>query len=109
MKVLATTILIATFGFTAPALATTYLRTRTIEHPDYAGYHLDWCLTWATDCGRPAARAYCKSRGFKDVVNFRKTDRARSATKTINGNEVCRTGVNHPHCDGFTWIECEYY
>ena len=103
MKAFKITIFIATLGLTTPALAVT----KTFTNPRIdGGYHLDWCLTWAENCGAPAARAFCRLKGYDGVTDYKKTNAARPVTKTINGGQSCTTGENHPHCDGFEFIEC---
>jgi hypothetical protein len=103
MKTLNIAIFFLAIVFSVPAFAKDIT---TFRNPRYEGHFLDWCLTWATDCGRPAARAFCRLKGFDGVHDFQKSYQARGITKTINGNELCRTNVNHPHCDGFEFIKC---
>ena len=44
---------------------------KTYNAPRNNDMRLDWCLTWGTDCGRPAAVAFCNRRRYADVVVFR--------------------------------------
>lgn len=93
---------IASLGFTTSVVAAT----RTFMNPRIdGGYHLDWCLTWAENCGVPAARAFYRLQGYDGVADYRKTNSARPITKTIYGGQICTTGENHPHCDGFALIQ----
>ena len=33
-------------------------------NPTFNGARLDWCFAWSTGCGKQAADAFCKSKGF---------------------------------------------
>ena len=74
---------------------------RTYNKPYYKGYRLDWCNTWANDCGTKAADAYCRYRGYRKAYDIRKDDNIGS-TKLIGTGQRC----THPNCDGFKYITC---
>jgi hypothetical protein len=77
---------------------------RTYNAPRHNDLRLDWCLTWGTDCGRPAAVAYCNRRRYADVVVFRAEVVGRSEpTSLIGTNEVCS---GHDFCTAFAYITC---
>lgn len=78
---------------------------QTFLSPAINGNPLDWCRTWATDCGQPAADAYCQSRGFERATAFdQATDIGASTPTRLIGNpaQVCSDAM----CDGFSFITC---
>jgi len=78
---------------------------KTFRRPKWRGNRLDWCLHWARDCGKPAANAYCRKRGFDAAVGFRKASNIgdRHPTRLITSGAVC----DGPGCDGFRFIRCQ--
>jgi hypothetical protein len=80
-------------------------RQTTFTNPMHAGHRLDWCHTWATDCGEPAATAWCRSKGYAAAMNWTQdvnVDERGFVTKIIGDGQLC-TG---PFCDSFTSITC---
>ena len=73
----------------------------TYYQPSYKGYRLDWCYTWAMDCGDKPADAYCRYRGYHRAYALSKDDNIGS-TKLIGTGQRC----THPNCDGFATITC---
>ena len=73
---------------------------RTFSNPRIGGGRLDWCLQWSAACGKPAADAYCRSRGFAGALNFSKATGV-GRTVLISG-----TGCNGATCAGFRHITC---
>jgi hypothetical protein len=77
-----------------------------IANPMYAGYRVDWCKNWASDCGGPAAEAYCDAKygtssiasAWKKAVNIG----ASAPTRTIGDGRIC----DQAYCDGFESITC---
>ena len=63
---------------------------------------LDWCLSWATDCGKPAADAYCDWKGFSKSSDFQIAPDI-GLTRIISSGQVC----SDPGCDGFKFITCQ--
>jgi len=72
--------------------------------PRHKGFYLDWCRVFEGQCGKPAAQAFCKSRGYKKVINFKKRNHAPGKTMTISQNAVCNP--QYHRCDTFKWIKC---
>jgi hypothetical protein len=70
--------------------------------PMAGGRRLDWCLSWATDCGKPAADFYCKSKGHDKAISFKIASDI-GKTRILKTNEKC----TQPDCDGFKSITCE--
>ena len=67
---------------------------------------LDWCRDWESNCGKPAADAYCQSRGLsKGALSFEIDPHVNLFTATINGQRVCE-GTKR-NCDSFKRIECD--
>ena len=80
------------------------VRTQRFDHPEYQGYYLDWCIAYLTPCGRPAADAFCKWKGFDRAEAYEKWHVGLSAqTKVISDGSVC----NADFCDAFAYIVCK--
>jgi hypothetical protein len=62
---------------------------------------LDWCRDWGVNCGKPAADAFCHSRGFAAAKKFEIAQNI-GRTATFTEHKIC----NNPDCDGFEMIEC---
>jgi acyl-CoA thioesterase-1 len=73
-------------------------------NPMYNGYRLDWCRTFETDCGAPAAGAFCKSQGFGGLIAFKFQPRLGAKTMTIGQNSVCDPRWHG--CDSFEFVRC---
>jgi hypothetical protein len=82
-----------------------YAAPKTISKPMFNGNRLDWCLKWSTDCGKPAADAYCKAQGYQTAITYEPERRigARTPTRLIGTGATC----DLPYCDGFRQITCE--
>lgn len=76
----------------------------TITKPTWKGDRLDWCLNWATGCGKDAADAFCKAKGLKTAVRFAQAPNIGTTQKTrlIATGAVC----DQDFCDGFKFIQC---
>jgi hypothetical protein len=103
----------ARMSFSAVALAATLFtasampgfagtETKTFNQPQYKSHLLDWCLTWATDCGKPAADKFCQNNGYDGASAYPKWNNPGQSTRLIGSNQVC----DEPECDGFTSIQC---
>ena len=97
---LLTGVLIALIMAIAPVAA----QDKTYNKPRHGDTRLDWCLTWGTDCGRPAAVDFCNRRRYADVVVFRAEKVGKSEPTTLIGsNQVCS---GHDFCTAFAYITC---
>lgn len=70
------------------------------------GYHLDWCMSWAGDCGCPVAHSFCRRMRYREVGGFQITRSVRSVTQSLGSGQICVTGSTHQGCNGFQFIEC---
>lgn len=71
------------------------------DYPAIEGYRLDWCFSWARDCGQRAANAFCHLNGHLNEAGFT-IDPNIGLTKIITTGQVC----NEQGCDGFKFIRC---
>ena len=78
---------------------------KTFMYPKNDGYRLDWCYNYAQGCGKKAAKAFCKTKGFLNVVDWAidKNIGAVSTTKTLGDKRLCDKNF----CDGFKFITCK--
>jgi hypothetical protein len=73
-----------------------------INNPQVDGYGLDLCREWATNCGAPAAHAYCAANGYRAAVAYR-TLKDKQRTRVIHGGQVC----DAPYCDRISSVTCK--
>lgn len=73
--------------------------------PKQGGNRLDWCYDWSVGCGKKAADAWCKAKGFEEASAFSiATDiGASQPTRLIGTGAVC----DQAFCDGFSNITCK--
>lgn len=79
-------------------------RHRVFANPVWKGKRLDVCLQWGSNCGKPAADAFCKTKGFSE--SFHATEDPEpgyAATRLIGTDQVC----DKPFCRGFQQIICK--
>jgi len=62
---------------------------------------LDICREWATNCGAPAAAAFCRTQNYATAVAFVPAQGV-GLTAVISSGRIC----SDPSCGGFTSIEC---
>jgi hypothetical protein len=78
---------------------------RTFTNPTLQdGFRLDWCREWGTNCGQPAADAFCQSLGFPRARSFQPAEDVGrfASTRVIGTGQVC----SESFCDGFSMIQC---
>jgi hypothetical protein len=77
---------------------------QTFAYPVYDIYRLNYCLRWGSDCGAPAADAWCRAKGFGGAADFAvdKNIGAVFPTIVLGEERVCAQFV----CDGFAEITC---
>jgi hypothetical protein len=77
---------------------------RIFVNPAWKGYRLDACLTWAKDCGQPAADAFCRTEGYaRSFFSVLDPQSGYAHTRLIGTDQVCRENF----CTGFQVIICE--
>jgi len=76
---------------------------RVFANPAWNGHRLDNCLHWGTQCGKPAADAFCRANGFAQALSFAlDATPGRGSTRLIGSNQIC----NAAYCVGFQQIVC---
>jgi len=77
---------------------------RTFHNPRINGVRLDWCRRWGKQCGRPAANAFCRRRGYSRSIAHRQAVNIGRWTQTriIATGQICARDF----CDGFRRITC---
>ena len=98
-------VLFATLALTLAAGGTASAVEQIFPKPKQGPNRLDWCLNWGTDCGKPAADAFCKAKGFDNSAGFNMAADigALTPTRLITTGAVC----DEAYCDGFTFIKCQ--
>jgi hypothetical protein len=74
----------------------------TYDYPRSGKWHLDWCLSYNADCGKPAAEYYCQQKGHGHAKAF-EIDENYGKTRNLKTGEKC----TDQSCDGFKFITCE--
>jgi hypothetical protein len=72
--------------------------------PTIDGSRLDLCREWGSNCGEPAATAFCQAQGYEAVADWGSDPDigAQYPTQVIGTGEIC----DQSFCDGFTHIAC---
>jgi hypothetical protein len=77
---------------------------RVFANPTWNEYRLDACLRWGAECGKPAADAFCRKKGFSEsFYSVLDPERGRSHTRLIGTNQICDKDI----CVGFQMIICK--
>jgi hypothetical protein len=86
------------------AVAPADAASRSYSQPRFMGQAVDHCLEAQSQCGKPAADAYCRSRGYSNALSFRlERDPARiSVTVAVDSGSLHRAPVAQP----FQMIKC---
>ncbi len=77
---------------------------KTFSYPVQDLYRLNHCLNWQSDCGEPAATAWCRARGFAKALEWTIDENIGAIFPTVifGNQEVCAQAG----CDGFKKITC---
>ena len=70
------------------------------EYPTHRGAIIDWCASWATNCGWAGAHQFCQMRGFARAVRWRTFRPGR--TYVIGSGQFC----DGNDCQGFLSVDC---
>lgn len=82
--------------------------TRRFDNPMFGTYRLDWCETWASNCGKPAADAYCRSLGYNQAIQFEIALDIGATIPTAPIGDTSGRICSDASCDGFGAIWCQY-
>ncbi|PKN40778.1 MAG: hypothetical protein CVU60_13940 [Deltaproteobacteria bacterium HGW-Deltaproteobacteria-18] len=74
---------------------------QTVADPKVDGVALDLCRDWASDCGKPAADAWCQANGFL-ASSAHEVGSDSPPTKVIASGRVCED----PGCDRIVSVTC---
>ena len=66
-----------------------------------SGFYLDVCLTFAKNCGKPAADYFCKWKGYDEAVEWKNKPNS-PPTMTIKGREKCEKDF----CGRLVMVKC---
>jgi hypothetical protein len=69
-------------------------------NPQQNGAIVDWCATWATNCGAGGANYFCQQRGYSHARSWDVTRPGR--TWVIGSGTYC----NGSNCTGFSRVTC---
>lgn len=79
-------------------------REQVFANPEWDGHRLDVCREWGTNCGQPAADAFCQAVGFSRALSAAPDrDPGYSSTRVISSGQIC----DQPFCRGFQQIICQ--
>lgn len=77
---------------------------RVFANPVWKGHRLDVCQQWGTNCGKPAADAFCKSKGFSESFHAEPdAETGYASTRVIGSDQIC----DKSFCRGFQQIICK--
>jgi hypothetical protein len=85
-------------------ISTAHAESQSFANPKVGAQRLDLCLNWGTGCGKPAADAWCVSRGFTTSSGHTVAHNigASTPTRLITTGAVC----DQDYCDGFAQVTC---
>lgn len=102
LRILSTAVILA-ICFILPDSAA-FAAAKKYINPIWGGDRLDWCFSWSAGCGKQAADAFCKAKGFDNAQGFSQAPDIGAVTPTrlISTGAVC----DQNFCDGFSFIDC---
>ena len=72
-------------------------------NPAWKGHRLDFCREWGANCGKPAADAFCRAKGFADALHATADQGpGYASTRVISSDQIC----NQSFCRRFQQIIC---
>jgi hypothetical protein len=76
-------------------------------NPVWNGNQLDYCMTWAKDCGQPVADAFCRYQGFSRSLYWSKSAYlAMQPTRLMGTEQICDPAKGNS-CNYFMLITCQ--
>jgi hypothetical protein len=76
-------------------------------NPVWNGNQLDYCMTWAKDCGQPVADAFCREQGFPRSLYWSKSAYlAMKPTRLMGTEQLCDPAKGNS-CNYFMIITCQ--
>jgi hypothetical protein len=72
------------------------------KNPKVNNYALDFCRQWGEACGKPAADAFCRSKGYRESVDFA-VRHDNPPTRLIGTGQIC----NQLFCDRIVLVTCK--
>ena len=78
-----------------------YYRMQDFSLPRFENYRVAWCYKQKRGCGRRAADAFCRQKGYKRSKGYEKSTQVGS-TRTIGSGALCFGSA----CSGFNRITC---
>ena len=91
---------VATLGILLLAASAGEASVRNFFAPVVEGSRIDSCLSGQTDCGKPAADAFCVKEGFAESILFQRE--AASSTRQLGSDTMCEGET----CISFKRIKC---
>jgi hypothetical protein len=88
-----------------PIAALAAQSSNTFVKPSVKGVRVDWCRTWAKDCGGPAASLFCREMGFSEASKWsidRNIGAQGVSTLVLGDGKICQ----EPNCSAFGVIVC---
>ena len=76
----------------------------TFDDPTHHEKLVDYCLTFETDCGKPAADVYCKEKGYGEAIDYPTRRSYDEETLTMEQHATCTPA--HNVCATFDYITC---
>jgi hypothetical protein len=86
--------------------STSAFAARKYMSPKHQGYPLDGCLTWSSQCGKPAADAFCQRKGHPRAIDYMISPTIYHSTCLIGDDSICITD-NNVRCGSFSYITCQ--
>jgi hypothetical protein len=91
-----------------PALPTVPTAIETVQYLPKSGFHnptangapVDWCATYATNCGAGGAALFCQQHGFSSAISWKTFTPGQ--TYVLGSNQFC----NGSFCTGFSFVRC---
>jgi len=69
-------------------------------NPTANGAPVDWCATYANNCGAGGAAQFCQQHGFSTALSWQTFNPGR--TFVLGSNQFC----NGSFCTGFSFVRC---